>query len=446
MKPLDVSMGVLVLALAGSAYAQDSVLQAGPPPAGSAPREAHATPEATPPIEDAVGDDALLPEGTVVVTLLDENERPRPRAALTVGVLQQSVAKGDSRKQLPVVTDELGNARVAGLSSATETAYSVSTSRDGARYASRPFNLPKGKGVRVRLHAYPASAELADVRLELQGVLAFDLKDDRLQIEQLLTVLNVGRTAWVPSDLVLGLPADFQALRGNSEMGDIAVDPVEGRGARIRGTFAPGRSDVQFTWQVPYHGTERIDVDVGMPPELAMLRVIAVAAPKMRLSVDGFPDAVARTDGQGQRVLVTEWRSRGAAPSIGRVHVQLTDIPAQGPATKLVTTASVGLMLLSVGWAFRRKVRGLALPAYPKAARARWLAELEELERARRDGDVGPKTYETARRNVISGIAGTLSRRTEHSSSAPADSHRASRPKGGASRAKGGSSSRHRHS
>lgn len=425
MRPLDLSIGMIVLALAAGASAQDAVPGSGPSPAGSAAHEAHEMPSA-PPAEDAIADDDGLPEGTVVVTLLDENDRPRPRAALTVGVLRQSVAKGDSRKQLPATTDDLGNANVAGLTTATEAAYSVSASRDGARYASRPFNLPKGKGVRVRLHVYPASTQLAAVHVEVQGVLALDLKDDRLQIEQLLTVFNGGKTAWIPTDLVLPLPADFQALRGNAEMSDIAVEPVEGRGARIRGTFAPGRSDVQFTWQVPYHDSEHIDLDIGMPPALAMLRVLAVAAPKMRLSVDGFPDASPRTDGQGQRVLVTEWRLQGEEPSIGSVHVRLSDIPAPGPASKLVTTASVGLVLFSLGWAFRKKVRGLVLPTHPKAARARLLSELEDLERARRDGDVGPKTYETARRNVIAGIASTLSSPGAHSSS----------------RAKGGSSSR----
>jgi hypothetical protein len=40
--------------------------------------------------------------------------------------------------------------------------------------------------------------------------------------------------------------------------------------------------------------------------------------------------------------------------------------------------------------------------------RARLLAELEDLERARLAGDVGPKTYESARRTLLDGIAKTF--------------------------------------
>ena len=43
-----------------------------------------------------------------------------------------------------------------------------------------------------------------------------------------------------------------------------------------------------------------------------------------------------------------------------------------------------------------------------KEHRARLLADLEELERARAAGDIGPKTYERARRELVDAIARTL--------------------------------------
>jgi hypothetical protein len=305
--------------------------------------------------------------------------------------------------------NDFGEVRFDGLSAAGEVAYRVSASRDGGAYAARPFNLDKGKGMRVRLHVYPASGDMQAVQVELQGVLFVDLKDDRVQIEQLFTVLNVGKTAWVPSDLVLPLPSDFQALRGSQQMNDISVEPVEGRGARIRGTFSPGRNDVDFTWQVPYHGADRVDITLGMPPELTMFRVMAAAAPKMRLAVDGFPDAVPRTDNQGQRLLVTERHIRAEEPAVGSIHVAITDIPGQGSTPTIVSIASAALVLLSIGFASRKKQAGRVDTSDPKKARAKLLAELEDLERARIDGDVGPKTYEKVRRDLVAGIARTLS-------------------------------------
>jgi hypothetical protein len=145
-----------------------------------------------------------------------------------------------------------------------------------------------------------------------------------------------------------------------------------------------------------------------MPPELTMFRVMAAAAPKMRLAVEGFPDAVPRTDNQGQRLLVTERHVRPEDPPVGAVHVAITDIPGQGSTPTIVTLASAALVLLSIGFASRKKQLGRVDTSDPKKARAKLLAELEDLERARLDGDVGPKTYEKVRRDVVAGIARTL--------------------------------------
>ena len=398
----ELAVAALVLLLGGVARAADGGAAPAPSP------NPHGFTGAIGEAADSVDDDDTLPEGTIRVTILDENDKPRPQFPVTVGVLQNSVAKGESRKHVQIVTDELGTGRIDGLSAATEVAYRISATRDGAAYAARPFNMPKGKGMRVRLHVYPASADASRVQVELQGVLFVDLKDDRVQVEQLFSVMNVGKTAWVPNDLVLPLPSDAQAIRGSQQMNDISVEPVEGRGARVRGTFPPGRNDVDFTWQVPYNGGERVDITVGMPPEVSMFRVIAAAAPKMRLAVDGFPDAVARTDNQGQHVLITERRSTGEE-AIGAVHLAITDIPSQGPISKYVTFASAAIVLASIAFASRKKRDGVEVDtSNPKKARAKLLAELEDLERAKLDGDVGPKTYERAHREIIAGIARTL--------------------------------------
>ena len=50
-----------------------------------------------------------------------------------------------------------------------------------------------------------------------------------------------------------------------------------------------------------------------------------------------------------------------------------------------------------------------------KSERTAWLEELEELERARAEGEVGPKTYERARREIIDGIARTLAKKPSSS-------------------------------
>jgi len=87
--------------------------------------------------------------------------------------------------------------------------------------------------------------------------------------------------------------------------------------------------------------------------------------------------------------------------------VELRDIPVPGPARIIATLlASLGV-LAGLGYAFTTR-KSLVAGGSAKEERARLLADLEELERAHRVGDVGPKTYERARRELIDAIARTL--------------------------------------
>jgi hypothetical protein len=260
--------------------------------------------------------------------------------------------------------------------------------------------------MRVVLHAYPATSDIQAARVVMQGVLYLDLKDDRLQVQQLFTVMNFGRIAWVPKDLVLPLPSDFTALRAVQQMSDVGVDAVAGKGARVHGSFPPGRNDIEMSWQVPYHGSDRIDLVVGMPPHLAVLRVMAVAAPQMRLEVDGFPAAQPGTDTQGLRVLMTQREASRDEPAMASARVHLTNIPTQGVAPVVVTGIAGLTVLFGLFLAFRG--RSSRKGSNPKRERARLLDELEDLERAHATGEVGPRTYERARRAIVDAIARTI--------------------------------------
>lgn len=357
-------------------------------------------------LPDDVDEDSKLPSGTIEIELRDENDKPLPNFGLTLGILHQSIAKGESREHRPVVANDAGKARFDGLQAGSDIAYRISSVRDGASYGARPFNLNPGRGMRVVLHVYPATADIQAARVVIQGVLYVDLKDDRLQIQQLYTVMNFGRIAWVPKGLLLPLPSDFTALRAQQGMSDVGVDEEKGKGAKVHGTFGPGRTDIEMSWQVPYHGSDKVDLTVGLPPHLAILRVMAVAAPQMHLAVEGFPASQPGNDQQGQHVLITQKEAGRDQTPMTDVRVHLSEIPTQGPAPLVVTLASSGAVLVGLVLAFRtqEKRRGQGT----KAERARLLAELDDLEQARASGVVGPKTYDRARREIVDAIARTL--------------------------------------
>ena len=97
-----------------------------------------------------------------------------------------------------------------------------------------------------------------------QAIVYAEVKDDRVQVEEALTFYNLGRTAWVPDDVVIGLPDGFTALNGQQAMGGEGIDA--GREARrqdprhVRARAAHGRvplaaplrrrtKDVDSTWR-----------------------------------------------------------------------------------------------------------------------------------------------------------------------------------------------------
>jgi hypothetical protein len=262
------------------------------------------------------------------------------------------------------------------------------------------------KGMRVVLHVYPVSRDVQEALIVLQGILFIEVKDDRVQIEEAFTVFNLGKIAWVADGVLIRLPEVFAALSAQQTMSDQGVDAVDKQGARIHGTFAPGRHEVQFRWQLPYSGEKLIDFEVGLPPHVAVMRVIAGASHGSKLSVIGFPDAERRTDAQGQRLLVTEKQVRRDEP-LASLHVRLEGLPTPGPG-RIIATCLAGL-LVALGFSVALGGSPADSRAFSdKARRAQLLSALADLERARTEGDVGPKTYERVRRELIDAIASTL--------------------------------------
>lgn len=361
------------------------------PPAGVAQPAAD-------PLADRI-EEAELPPGTVLVELRDGDDRPLPARLVTLGVLVQSVAKGDSRRRVDGTSDPEGVVVFPGLELGSGAAYRISHTADGATFETTPFQLRRDRGVRAVLHAFPVKRRIDETRVTMRTALFVELKDDRVQIQQGLLIENHGREAWVPKDLVVPLPPAFTALRSGETMGDQRVVPLEKQGARLEGTYRPGRHTVEFSWQLPYDGDATMVIDAGLPPRVELARVTSVASPGMHLVVEGFPNAEL-VDDQGTKVLVTERE----APNLGSVHIELRDLPTQGPARMIATSLSACLLLGGLAYAglvTRRKPDAAAR----KKAREQLLAELAELEEAHRAGDVGPKTYERERRQLVDELA-----------------------------------------
>jgi hypothetical protein len=358
------------------------------------------------PPADTADEDVRIPAGTIAITILDPDNVPIPNTPVTLGILHNSVAKGESREHKLSLTDAKGEVTFANLEHVSGIAYRVSVAKDGGTFWASPFGLSE-KGMRVGLHVYPVTHEIEKALIVSQVVVYAEMKDDRVQLEQAVTIYNLGRVAWVPDEVMLGLPPDYTALTSQETMTGEGVTAIEKKGAKLHGTFAPGQHTIDFRWQLPYAGEKDVSFDETLIPHVAVMRVMAAASQEMRLVVTGFPEAEPRTDAQGERVLITEKQMRRDDAPLTHVHVELRDLPTPGPG-RIIATMLAGLgVLAGLGYAFSS--RKAVKPAdATKEVRARLLADLEELERAHRAGDVGPKTYERARRELIDSIARSL--------------------------------------
>ena len=359
------------------------------------------------PPEDSEQPDPTLPPGSIAVELRDADDKPVVNETITLGVLINSIAKGDSRQHQQATTNDRGHVVFSGLEMASNIAYRISCGYQGGAFAASPFQLQQAKAMRVVLHVCiqsPATIQQAVVVTET--TIAAEVRDDRIQVEEVFTVYNLGRTAWQPDDVRISLPDGYTAFNAQASMTDQGVDEVAG-GAKLRGTFSPGPHPVDFRWQLPWSGDKDVDFQVGLPPHVAIARVMMPATTEIKLTAEGFAPPVVRHDNRGQSFLVTEKRMRPEDAKLTSLGVGIHDLPTPGSGRLLATLlAACGIatgLVLSLGRKSRRLAAGDA-----KTLRSNILGGLADLERAHLAGDVGPKTYERVRRELIDALARTL--------------------------------------
>ncbi len=357
----------------------------------------------TPP-PDGSQDDPALKRGVLAIAIRDAEDKPIPNAPVVVEVLHSTVAKGDSRERMAKTANASGELMLEGLQFGSGTTYRISTTRADANYALPPFALGDQVGKRAVLHAYEATQNLEELLIGVQAVAYLALRDDTIQVEELITVHNVSSKAWL-ADATVPLPQHFKAFNTQESSDEARVVEVSGVGVALRGTFAPGRHDLDFRYQIPLDDNERQGVRIGLPPHVFQARVMVEAGKTMSIDVANFPPAQ-REPMNGKHVLVTETAATLAAGGVKMMDITVNGLPTPGPGRWI----AVGLATIAVAaglWTtFKRNDDD-----DPEArkdleeARETLLAELVSLERMRKSGEIGPKTYARVRASLLDALA-----------------------------------------
>jgi hypothetical protein len=361
------------------------------------------------PMQSKGQEDPSLPAGTIAIEVRDGDGKPLPDREIVLGVVENSIAKGESRKRLTATTGPDGKAIFSKLDTASVFAYRVSTVRDGATYAAPPFNLPKALGMRVSLFAYPATAEIKQSSVASQGIVYLELKDEVIQVEQAYRIFNLGSTTWLATGVPVKLPEGFKAFTSQKTMDDLSFEGSADE-ARFRGGVTPGMHDTAYRFQLAYGNSDSMTLDLGLLPHVQAFRVIIEAPKGLQFEVDGFPPPQAQLNGNGQRILVTEKELPKLDDGFRTVRVRLGNLPSKPQGRWYALALALGALGLGLYGVLRLTADHKADQAELDEAQVKLLDELAELEKARASGEIGPKTYQQARGVLIDSLARVLAR------------------------------------
>jgi hypothetical protein len=160
-----------------------------------------------------------------------------------------------------------------------------------------------------------------------------------------------------------------------------------------------------MNFRLPAGRSESESFPFTLPPNVAELRVITEYAPGMSLNVAGFEPVQEARGPEGTRVLITRRMAPPGEQALSSLTVELTGLPTIGPERWYAVGAAT-LLALSGLW-FARRTRKGEKPNSGEVRQARrlLLGDLGALEAARAQGEIGPETYERARRELVLALA-----------------------------------------
>lgn len=359
---------------------------------------------------DIVVDDPLLPKGTLVVQVRDADGAPAPNATVILGILKGDANRGESRSQRVQPADATGELRFDGLDAGMGVSYRVSSQASGAaeRYMAPPFVLGAESGKRVTLHVYPATSNLEGLLVGTRALLYIAIKEDRLQIEHLIGVFNMSKTAWVPSPATVQLPDGMTGFQRQDAMGEAQLEEVKGQGYRLVGLVKPGSHEFSFRYQVPLGTSERQALQTMFPPNTAQVRVLFEGSRSMGLEAPGFSPAERTQAGNGKDVWIAEQVASQRSGGIRSAVVTLTGLPTPGPGRWIAAGLALALAAVSIGLRVQGKAGQDAAKDLARA-RQQLLDAARQLEVDRKAGHIGPESYARIRAELLDMLARVLS-------------------------------------
>jgi len=350
--------------------------------------------------------------GTVTVRVI--------RGSLANVIAGQNVELLVGGEPRTAITNEQGRAEFTGLK--VGTSVQARTVVDGARLQSQEFQVPASGGVRLMLVAAmagqaqppPASAggtagpppappaTPGVVSLGDQTRFVFEMGDDGLTGFYILEVVNsTAAPIAPPMPVTIELPEGAQGatmMQGSSPQGSVAGTRVV-----IAGPFAPGATQVQVAFTLPYSGAELV-IEQRLPVPLAAVTLLVEKMGDMRID---SPQVTQHRDVQAQ----ADTYLLGQGPGInagGRLAFTISGLPHHPVWPRNVALGLAALILAAGIWASARPARAVAAEEARRQAlmarRDKLFAELASLEAQQRARGLDQARYEARRGALVQAL------------------------------------------
>jgi len=338
-----------------------------------------------------------LPTGHVSVRLI--------RGQLSNNILGHPVEMHAGGKVLTVKTDENGRAEFSGVS--TGTSVKAVAVVDGERLESQDFPWPGDGGIRVMLVATlkggaappPVFQPVAgNVVLGEQTRIIIDPGDGSLQIYYILDIQNSARAPVnPPSALFMDMPTGAQTA---TILGGAPQAIVRGDRVTVTGPFAPGQTEVQVAYRMPFD-TGEVAIQQTLPLPVPGLAVLMKQIGGLSIASPQLPNVQER-DFEGERYILAQGPP---IPAGGVLTLNISGLPHKSAVPRRLALALAALMIGGGCWAAMRRPSSGANAGRAKqlgSKREKLLADLVRLEQQKRAGSIDMARY-SDRRTALMG-------------------------------------------
>lgn len=348
-----------------------------------------------------------VPPGTLGMLIRDGERGPVAGAKVKLLITHESIAHGNTDTVRETVSDEQGRAGFTGLNTDSSYKYEAVVEQGGSRYSTGAIKLRRESGQIAVLYVFPTTDKLDDTFVITRMLYALQPREDIFQVDTVLRIQNGSTKTWSPKDFYLQLPDDAQAFRPPRSEGDLR-GVAEGNRVHITGSFTPGSHELSFGFQIPNPRTPNIHLPLQTVPNLTDARVFLEATDTMGLQVEGMRPAERTTGQEGQNALMAAADFLGnETPAPATLQVNVTGMPPRGQGNIVASIIAALVAMLGVAFAVSRPDKDTTSLTNEDRSRAKTLLldELVSLEKAFRGKEIGPKTYEQARRTLLDSMA-----------------------------------------